>query len=274
MRGVGLCAVVIVTGALAAAERSQQPPSARRAFEVATIRRTPSDTSGFSYGQRPGGLWMMTNRTIVTIIREAYPTQVQDVFGAPAWVTADAYDVSAKAEGNPTREEMRLMLQALLADRFKLAMHYEMRERPIYALVIARSDGRVAPGLVQSQIDCAAVNAARREGRSPAGPVPANGAPPCGWSGNGATINFGGLPLSRLSESLGQPDGRPIVDKTGLQGNYEFTLRYALQPNPDPANDAPTIFTALEEQLGLKLVPDRAPLQVVVVDHIERPTEN
>ena len=274
MRSDVLCAVVLITGTLVSAQRPQQSASAnaRPAFEVASIKRTPPGTKGFSYGARPGGLWTMTNRTIGTIIREAYPTQINELVGAPGWVSEDPYDVTAKAEGNPSREQMRLMLQALLADRFKLKAHYEKQERPIYALVIARSDGRVAPGLVQSTIDCAAVAAARREGRTPDGPVPANGAPPCAWTGNGEMIRFGGLPLSRLGESIGQPDGRPVVDKTGLPGSYEFTLRYAQQPAP--GNDLPSIFTALEEQLGLKLVPERAPLDVLVVDHIERPTEN
>jgi uncharacterized protein (TIGR03435 family) len=142
------------------------------------------------------------------------------------------------------------------------------------ALVVARADGRLAPGLVPSSIDCEAVTAARRAGRTPDVPPLANGMAPCTWSAQyrdaGITVRFGGVPLSRLAESLGHPDGRVILDRTGLTGNYEFTLRYQL----NPTGDTPSLFTALEEQLGLKLVPARAPLQVLVVDHIERPSEN
>ena len=167
------------------------------------------------------------------------------------------------------------MLQSLLAERFKLAVHYETKERPVFALVIARSDGRPGQGLPRSALDCDAVNAARRAGRKPEGPTPANGAPPCGMSlraEDSQTLLFGGRPMSTLAEWLGQPSGRVVVDKTGLTGNYEFTLRYTSQLTP--RDDTPSVFTALEEQLGLKLVPDRAPLQVLVVDHVERPTED
>jgi uncharacterized protein (TIGR03435 family) len=217
----------------------------------------------------------MVNRSIGTLIRAAYPTPVPELVGAPEWVTSEPYDVDARADGTPTPEEMRLMLRGLLADRLKLAVHYETQERPVLALVIARRDGRLGPALLPSKIDCTAVDEARRAGRQPDGPLPANGAPPCAWSAqfsDAVTIRFGGLPLSRLSESLGQPDGRVIVDKTGLMGHYEFTLRYTNQPNP--ADDTPSLFTALEDQLGLKLVPDRASLQILVIDHVERPTEN
>jgi uncharacterized protein (TIGR03435 family) len=190
-------------------------------------------------------------------------------------VTSDPYDVTGKGEGNPTREEIGLMLQSLLAERFKLAAHYETRERPVFALVIARSDGRPGQGLLRSTLDCDAVNAARRAGRTPEGPSPANGAPPRGMALHAETsemLLFGGRPLLTLAEWLGPPSGRVVIDKTGLTGNYEFTLRYTSQD--PPRDDAPSIFTALEEQLGLKLVPDRAPLQVLVVDQVERPTED
>jgi uncharacterized protein (TIGR03435 family) len=198
-----------------------------------------------------------------------------ELIGAPAWVTSDAYDVIAKGEGNPTREALRLMLQSLLVDRFKLAVHYVTEERPVFALVMARSDGRPGQGLLRSMLDCDAVNAARLAGRTPEGPVPANGAPPCGMSlqaKDGEMLLFGGRPISSLAEWLGQSSGRVVVDKTGLTGNYEFTLRYTSQLTPGA--DALSVFTAIEEQLGLKLVPDRAPLRAMVVDHIERPTED
>lgn len=277
IRSGALCAAVVAASAIVVAQAPSQPPSApaRPMFEVASIKRSQPNARGNSFGQRPGGRWTMVNRSIGTLIREAYPTPVPELVGAPGWVTSESYDVDARADGAPSREQIRLMLQGLLAERLKLAVHYETQERPVLALVIARRDGRLAPGLLPSKVDCTAVEAARRAGRQPDGPLPANGAPPCAWSGqfsDGITIRFGGLPLSRLSESLGQPDGRVIIDKTGLTDNYEFTLRYTNQPNP--TDETPSLFTALEDQLGLKLVPDRASLQVLVIDSIERPTEN
>src|SRR5262245_41414734 len=112
----------------------QQPTGARPVFEVASIKRNPSVESDWSFGDQPGGRWRMVNRSIATMIHEAYPTQSRELVGAPAWVTSDKYDVIAKGEGNPTREQIRQMLQTLLVERFKLASHVEMQERPVFAL--------------------------------------------------------------------------------------------------------------------------------------------
>jgi uncharacterized protein (TIGR03435 family) len=226
--------------------------------------------NGGRFGEEPGGRWSMVNAAVTSLIRSAYPTL--ELVDVPGWVGSEPYDVTAKAEGMPTREQMMLMLQALLADRFKLVVHEETRERPVFALVVARNDRRLGPDLLPSKVDCDAVNAARRAGRRPEGPLPGNGAPPCGWGSDGETLRVGGLPMSRVATALGKPDGRVIVDRTRLTGNYEFTLRYTTEPNA--TDDRPSLFTALEEQLGLKLVPDRAPLKVLVIDHIERPRED
>lgn len=250
---------------------AQQPAR----FEVASIKRSAPDADGTRWGQ-PGGRWVMRNMAVSVMIREAYPTPSGELIGAPDWVISERYDVDAKAEGNRTREQMRPMLQQLLNDRFKLRLHYETREQPIYALLLARSDGRTPARLVRSTIDCDAIAAARREGRSPDVTETSSGAAPCAWSASygpdGTTVRFGGLPLSRLGESVGNPDGRVVIDKTGLSGGYEFTLTF--QQQPKPGDDKASLFTALQEQLGLKLVADRALLPTLVVDHIERPTPN
>ena len=273
MRTCVLCVVVAVAGSFAAA---QTPASTRPSFEVASIKRSPKDAKGTRWGSDPGGRWSMRNQAVSVMIREAYPAQARDLIGAADWVTSEPYDVDAKADGNPTREQIRLMLQTLLSERFRLRVHYETHERPIYALTIARADGRTPAGLVRSKIDCDAVAAARREGRTADIPAPANGAPACGFGSSygpeGVTLRFGGAPLSRLGEGVSVPDSRIILDRTGLTGGYEFTLTYKQQP--EPGDDRASLFTALEEQLGLKLVSDRAPLQVLTIDQIERPTEN
>jgi uncharacterized protein (TIGR03435 family) len=262
-----ICCMVVLAVSLASAQSPGRP-----SFEVASFRRNTVPDTDSRFGPRPGGRWSMENSSIATLIHAAYPTQLRELVGAPGWVTSDRYDLDAKAAGEPSREELSLMLQMLLAERLKLSLHTEQRERPVFALTRARSDG--PPGLVASKVDCDAVNAARRAGRRPEGPMPANGAPPCAWSvsaGDAVVLRFGGLPLSRLSDAVGLPDGRVVIDRTGLTGPYEFTLRYSTDPAPA---DIPSLFVALEEQLGLKLVPDRASLPVLVIDHIERPTPN
>ncbi|MGH9241106.1 MAG: TIGR03435 family protein [Vicinamibacterales bacterium] len=271
--------LLVALGTLSAYAQERIPAGAPQngpRFDVVSIKRSQTKDTDTSWGVQPGGRWRMHNLAVSVLIREAFPAQVNDLIGAPDWVTSDRYDIEARAEGNPTREQMRPMLQTLVAERFQFAAHYETVERPVFALVVARTDGRTRPGLVRSSIDCAAVAAARRENREPDVPAPANGARPCAWNASygpdGVTVRFGGLPLSRLAESVGTPDGRVIIDRTGLTGGYEFTLTFTQQPAP--GDDNASLFTALEEQLGLKLVPDRAPLRVLVVDRIERPREN
>lgn len=264
-------AVVLVAVICAPILLAQQ---AAPAFEVASIKRSAPDADGTIWGTQPGGRWVMRNMAVSVMIREAYPTPARELIGAPEWVTSEAYDVNAKADGNPTRDQIRLMLRTLLAERLKLAVHQETREHPVYALVTARSDGRTPPALIRSTIDCDAVSAARREGRTLDVRAPANGVAPCTWNASfgpdGVTLRFGGLSLSRLGESVGQQDGRVVIDRSGLAGGYEFTLTYSPQPTPD--DDRPSLFTALEEQLGLKLIPEHAPLPTLVIDYIERPT--
>jgi uncharacterized protein (TIGR03435 family) len=213
------------------------------------------------------------NASVAIAIHQAYPTALKELTGAPDWVTSDPYDIDAKTDRAATPEDLALMLRSLLEERFKLTLHVEKVERPVFSLIVARNDRRLGAGLIRSSVDCEAVRAARREGRKPDAPAPSNGAPLCGWSSsNQVVLRFGGAPLSRLAEGLGKIDDRLIVDKTGLVGNYEFTLHYTMQA--DPPGDTPFVFTALEEQLGLRLVPDRASLDRLMIDHIERPTEN
>jgi uncharacterized protein (TIGR03435 family) len=242
----------------------------RPAFEVASIKRSAPGPKVFSWGEQPGGRWSMANSTIETLIRAAYDAQVYDLDNVPSWVRSDRYEVRAKSDANPSREQMRLMLQSLLSERFAFSARFETQDRPVLALVNVRKDGRLSPALRPSRIDCEKVNAARREGRAP-GVAPPDGFPLCGWSTNGAEFRVGGLPLSRLPGILGPQAGAVIVDRTDVDGTFDFLLKYTNQLD---ATDSPSLSTALEDQLGLKLVSARAPLQVLVVDRISRPTED
>lgn len=274
-----LLLVAGLTASLAAQERiPAAPPADAPRFEVVSIKRVSGSRSERSIGEQPGGRFVLSAMPIAPLIRSAYRSDTDDLIGAPDWVLSEEYDLAAQAGRAVGREQMTAMLQALLAERFKLAAHYEMQERPVYALRPARADGRLGANIRRSELDCEAIDAARRGGSGGPFPLPANGAPACGMAmrgGNGMQLLTGGLPLARLMGSIGAAAGRVVVDKTGLTGNYEITLRFMPQQAQNNAPDAPPdIFTALQEQLGLKLEPDRAPVRVLVIDHIERPTEN
>ncbi len=269
MRRLAVVAVFSLSATLAAQQ-------AAPAFEAASIKRSAPGAEYGGWSSQPGGRWAMRNGPVSVLIRQAYPTEARELINAPGWVTDESYDVNAVAAGNPGIEQIRPMLRTLLAERFKLAVHYEAREQPVYALRIARNDKRTPPALKRSTLDCEAVTAARREGQIAEIPDTVNGVPPCTFnrsSGPGGTIlKFAGLPLSWFGQSVGQPDGRVVVDRTGLTGGYEFTLVY--DPEPIPGGDNPSLFTALQEQLGLRLVRERAALQTLVIDHIERPASD
>lgn len=237
------------------------------AFEVTSVKL---NTSGLNIGPgarsagfQPGGRFTMTDGTVMFLIRSAYPRS-SEVIGAPAWVSSEYYDVQAKAAGDPSREEMTLMLRALLSERFQFVAHEEQREQSTYALMIARTDGRLGPGLRRYAVDCPRSPSAGRAAADKLElPAPSNGAPACGYMVGGNRILAGGITMDRFAAALRGHAGREVIDKTGLAGDYEFTL--------DTTNDV-SVFTALREQLGLKLEPERNAVPVVVVDRIERPT--
>jgi uncharacterized protein (TIGR03435 family) len=160
------------------------------------------------------------------------------------------------------------MVRTLLADRFKLAVHHETRELPIYALLLARNDGRLGPKLQPST--CVA-------GRRPPGDATAQ---PCGFRPGPGIFVSGGVPIAMLATFVSSAVRRSVVDRTGLDGNFDIDLHWLpdnspLGPQPDtppPDPGGPSIFTALQEQLGLKLESTRGPVDVLVIDHVEQPT--
>jgi bla regulator protein blaR1 len=216
--------------------------------------------------------------------------------GGPSWITTARYDIVAKlpvsstsgapGAGRDPIQDVRDALRALLSDRFKLAAHQETRELDIYALVLARPGGRPSPSMKPSAQHCAAAAVVARN--SGASPSPVQGEPIfCGLRQSGGRIQVGGMPLSQFASILaGQGQvGRVVVDRTGLAGTWDFELTFAptspapalgLPPSdataaPPSDPDAPSIFTALQEQLGLKLESTKGPVDVVVIDHVEQP---
>ena len=284
--------ILIVFGAVytrPSRARSQQSPDAALSyeFEVASIKPNKSGTNMIRLMFTPSGL-SGTNVTLAMLIRTAYGVEENQISGGPSWLKSDHYDIDAKMD-SPTADALhklaedqgRLarqhMLQALLADRFKLAVHHDSKELSIYALVVAKN----GPKLHEAK---------------PGDTYP-NGIKGPDGVGRGGIMRMGrgqltgqALPLSALARLLTDQLGRTVVDKTGLPGNYDFTLQWtpdesqgAMFRGPDtgpqgsaPSADpsGPSLFTALQEQLGLKLESQKGPVETYVIDHAEKPSEN
>jgi uncharacterized protein (TIGR03435 family) len=282
--------IAATVGASMLAQRAaQSPPIAAPgdAFEVASIKPNPAGFAGPTQTQlHPGGRFVATNIPVVLLIGQAFQVQGYRLVGGPHWLATDGFDIDAKADGElfPKGGQRPLEgpLRALLADRFKLVVHSETRPWPIYALVVARSDGRLGPNLTRSsRTDCDAVQAAAQgRGGGPLPPPAGGQAPPCGgMTGNGRFAVDSRTP-AELAGMLSATLNARVVDRTGLTGLFNAHLtwtpdRMPQQPDPDrPAIDpnGPSIFTAVQEQLGLKLESTTGPVEVLVIDRVERPT--
>jgi uncharacterized protein (TIGR03435 family) len=273
------------------------------AFDVASVK--PSKFGGQPYSNFPlgpgdvyvpnGGLFTATNFPLATYIFFAYQIQGNQgqllVPQLPRWVMTDRFDIQARAEGNPTKNEMRLMMRALLADRFRFAIHTEVRDIPVLAVVLAKpgkpgkqlqlhpADAR-CPGSIASATQTSDALLQTVAGGFPALCNSIVGMTP-GTSGrlrSGArnvTMEF----LANYLSAEGT-FGRAIIDASGLTGTYDFAIEWAPQGRPPPGSDftpdlsGPTFEQAIGDQLGLKLESRRSSMQVIVVDHVERASEN
>jgi uncharacterized protein (TIGR03435 family) len=269
---------------------AQSSPPAGPAFEVASIKPNKSGDQRVMLQLPPTGRMTATNIPLRLLLRQAFDVQDFQIVGGPNWLSTDRFDITAKApEGVTTGpEQLRPMLRALLADRFKLVAHTETREMPIYSLVVARADGKLGAKLSTAKVDCEARFSAARRAGGPPPAFPAPGQPmECGFMMGGGTMNAGGMPMLELARSLSPLVGRIVIDKTGLKDRYDFQLTFAPEgrgfgPGPGPGGgeppavdpNTPSLFTALQEQLGLKLESERGPVDVVVIDRVEPPTED
>lgn len=275
-------------------------------FELASIR-LPDPSSGIVMLRTLPGRFEAVNVPVRLLVRQALRMPEDRIIGVPGWADSERYTINAKMPDGALPSASPAMLTNLLRERFGLATHTETRELPVFHLVLARSDRRLGPKLRQSSADCQAAVASRGGGAgsppatdglgrvalpgTPGGPPlfdPDNPACGSGRSGPGI-IGGGGRPIAQIVQMLSQILGRPVVDKTGLAGIYDFTLLFMTEPGmgmnpfglPPPAGagtpppvdpNAPNLFTALQEQLGLKLESRRDGVEVVVVDRLERPT--
>ena len=257
------------------------------AFEVASVK--PNNSGPTLSGIRvPPGRFTVINMTLRSIVTIAYGLQDFQLLGAPKWIDDERFDIDAKMpEGAPQAQKM-LMVRMLLAERFKLAVRTEPRDGLVYALVMARNDGRFGSGLRRPLVDCETIREAARRSTNPSGQPPTQPAdrPACGIKTGPGTIKAGGVTLGILTNILSRQVDRTVVDRTGLTGTFDIELEFApeslrpLSASTDPSgnrpqtDDRPSIFSALQDQLGLKLDSQKAPADYIVVDHVERPTEN
>jgi bla regulator protein blaR1 len=258
-----------------AQDAARQQSSTTVGFEVASVRPNKSGPGSTFMRRLPGVGFEAGNVTPRDLILFAYDIQRPYLIGLPGWADNERFDIVARAgavpQASPAGSSVDwTMVRKLLEDRFRLAVRTETREMQVYALVLARSDGRLGPQLRRSQVDCTP--------RSPA-PPSADGAgqPQCAnRNGPGFTAAVG-RPISSFLFFLTGQVQRAVIDRTGLTGAWDIELTFSPDGFADPAtpqNSGPSLFTALQEQLGLRLEPSTGPVQVLVVDRIERPTEN
>jgi uncharacterized protein (TIGR03435 family) len=261
---------------------AQSPPAS---FDVASVKENRSSNESGQWGIMPPtpGRLQIANTPLRFILHHAFDIRDHQLIGAPEWADSASFDITATYPSDPPRTEgdRRAMLRTLLADRFGLKTHRERREMPIYALVMARKDGRPGPQLVGTTIDCERWIAEKRPrlgAGSPSPVAPGGKRPVCQMLTTRRFITAGTQTMQELANVLQVLSGRPVADRTGLTGAFDFDLQWTSGPvapaagAPPPPDDGPSIFVALQEQLGLRLEPDRARFDVVVVDALHRPT--
>jgi uncharacterized protein (TIGR03435 family) len=265
-------AVLIGAGSSALVAQSANVAAQPAEFEVASVKLHTSDDQRMMMVAQPGGRFVAANVPLRLVIRTAYQLQDDQIVGGPAWLATDRFDIEAKASGmpGPPTPQLLTMLQSLLADRFKLTTHREMRELPIFVLERARRDGSLGAGLRPTSCPELAVDLSQPQR--------------CVNISNGfGVLSVRGIPFNQITPYLAPYLNRVVVDRTGLEGRYDLDLKWTPEPQgaaPSPteprATDAnsTSIFTAIQEQLGLKLDSDRGMVEVLVIDSLTRPTPN
>jgi uncharacterized protein (TIGR03435 family) len=281
-------AVLLLVGVVAIAVRSL----AAQSFEAASIRTSGESVFGRGFiGLQPGRL-LATEATVRELVGVAYGLTPERISGGPSWTSSTRYNITATTAGQVTREQAQQMLQQLLANRFSFTSHYERRQLPVYILAMARKDGSFGTQLRRSGPECQPVTPLMANGAAPPPPPP----PPPGADSmrpllerqsrlRCPTMFFPGgvsaraITLDEFTYRLSRFLSRPIIDRTDLSGEFDIDLTYQSElvaGPPGAALDAagPSIFRAVQDQLGLKLESGRAPVEVLVIDRANPPTEN
>jgi uncharacterized protein (TIGR03435 family) len=243
---------------------------AQQTFDVATIKPNAENDHRVMFRIMPGGGFSVTGTNLKMLIMQAYDVKDFQITGGPGWVMSDRWDVNAKAEGLPDRvppETFRPMLQALLADRFQLKLRKETKEMPAYALVTGKGPHKLKASESNGDPEQRQM---MRIGRGQA--------------------NLQGATMAGLTQFLAQQLGRPVVDKTGIAGKFDVEMHWTPEPGqgggpfgggaPPPEaiassdSSGPTLLTAIQEQLGLKLESQKGPVEILIIDSVSKPTEN
>ena len=248
--------LALVTVALALA---QEP---RPIFEVAIVKPNRTNDPG-AYSNMGGATPSMRNQTLRGMILWAYSVRDFQLDGGPKWVDSERYDLQGRTTPNATIDQRRLMLQSLLTDRFKLGVHRETKELPIFNLIVAKGGLKVRP-IVDG--NCLPANPQQAQ-VAKASPNYCGG-----WSQGRGSIQAAGSTMPDIAQMLSTVVGRKVVDKTEASGLYRVNVEFSY--DTAVPSDAPSLFTALEEQLGLKLDSAKGPVEVLVIDHAEKPAEN
>ena len=265
MNGVGghsnrAVALLLVACSSAGMVAQSQPPAA---LEVASV--VPNQ-SGPAAGQRvmmqPGGTIVVTNFPVRPLVQMAFRVQPSQLIGGPEWLRTDRFDITARSSSpSMTPEAFSAVLGAVLTERFKLRVSRETRELPVYTLVTARADGAPGPGLRRVPAGCGSPQANPTE------------LPRCNMNNPPGRVTGSGITIAMLAFGIGSNFDRVLVDRTGLAGWFDVQLEWAASLG-DATAVGPTLVTALQEQLGLKVDTSRAPVEVVVIDSIEKPAAN
>ena len=254
-----------------------QAVGARPTFEVASIKRSPPDAQGGMGISGPAPDQFRTvNAPLERIILYAFGRRDYQLVGAPDWIRSERFDITGKYPADHSPAQVPAMVRNLLEDRFKLKTHVDTREGPVYALLLARTDGTLGPDLKRPDVNCVTELAKQTAPRI------INPGTPCGalqyGEGRDRVIWGGNRTMAQLASMLSASAGREVLDRTGLTGTFDARLRWRPDAGVTPTADVQftpdagvSLFTAVQEQLGLKLDSTRAPIEVLVIDAVERP---
>jgi bla regulator protein BlaR1 len=250
---------------IAAGLCAQAPAPGGPVFEVASVKPSAPGARGMSIN-RNGGRITTENVPLRFLITFAWDVRDFQITGGPGWLSSDRWDISAKPEGDIQRgpegeTKIRAMMRALLSERFGLTLHTETKELPVYALVIAKNGPKLEPSSGKSEVTRISMSRGQ--------------------------MNVTNFNMATVARELSSQLGRIVIDETGLKGDYTFKLEFAPEQNaiqkpvdgpekPEiaPESDRPSLFTALQEQLGLRLESKKGPVQILVIDKVEKATEN
>jgi uncharacterized protein (TIGR03435 family) len=273
VRIIRVVAVAVLLWSTTTLAQSADATAQPARFEVASVKLHTSDDGRVMMVAQPGGRFVALNVPLRHIIRTAFQLQDDQIVGGPDWLDTDRFDIEARAANMPGVPSIELltMLQSLLAERFKLTTHREMREVPVFALERVRRDGELGAGLRPTACPELAIDFSRPK--------------PCVNISNGsAFLTLRGMPFTEFARYLAPYVHRVVIDRTGLEGRYDIDLKFSPEqqgpaPGPAPAQptgdpDRPSIFTAIQEQLALKLESTMDTVEVLVIDTLSHPTPN